>query len=148
MAVFREDPYGQYNFLVDLGDGAEGADAGFSEVSGLDVEIDVIEYRSGSSRVNSPVKLGGLVKYGNVTLTRGIVGSVRLWEWIKQAINGDMGVRRTVTIQLLDEQRQVVLTWRLVRAWPVRHVSGPLIGGGTNVAVEELVIAHEGMEVT
>ena len=107
----------------------------------------MIEYRSGNSRVNTPTKLNGLVRYGDVSLKRGIIGSLRLWEWIKASINSDPTARRTVRIQLLDEQHQPVMTWRLVRARPVRHVSGPLIGGGSDVAVEELVIAHEGLDI-
>lgn len=147
MAVMREHPYGNFNFLVDLGDGVEpaGPDGAFSEVSGLDVSIEVIEYRTGSDKVNSPRKLTGLTTYGDVTLKRGIIGSLRLWEWIEASIRGQ--AQRSVVITLLDEEQNPVMSWKLRNARPVRHVSGPLQGGSSDVAVEELVLAHEGLDI-
>lgn len=145
----REDPYGQFNFLVDIGDGTDPSspDGAFSEVSGLDVSIEVVEYRAGSDPTSSPRKLNGLVKYGDVTLKRGLIGSLRLWEWIRAAIRGSGDAQRSVTITLLDAERQPVMTWRLRNARPVRHTSGPLRGGSSEVAVEELVLAHEGLDI-
>ena len=149
MAVLREDPYGQFNFLVDLGDGTDSSapDGGFGEVSGLDVSIEVVEYRAGSDPTNTPRKLNGLVKYGDVTLKRGLMGSLRLWEWIESAIRGSGDAQRSVRITLLDAERQPVMSWRLRNARPVRHASGPLRGGSSDVAVEELVLAHEGLDI-
>lgn len=68
MAVTRDHPYTQFNFLVDFGDGGGGVEAGFAEVSGLDAHLDVIEYRNGNSKVNEPIKLAGLSRVGDVTL--------------------------------------------------------------------------------
>lgn len=149
MAVMREDPYGQFNFLVEVGDGTDPSspDGAFSEVSGLDVTIEVVEYRTGNDRTNSPRKLNGLAKYGDVSLKRGLIGSVRLWEWIEATIQGSGEAQRSVTITLLDAEREPVMSWKLRNARPVRHVSGPLRGGSSEVAVEELVLAHEGLDI-
>jgi phage tail-like protein len=149
MAVLREDPYGQFNFLVEVGDGtdARSPDGAFSEVSGLDVTIEVVEYRTGNDATNSPRKLNGLAKYGDVSLKRGLIGSVRLWEWIEATIRGSGEAQRSVRITLLDAEREPVMSWTLRNARPVRHVSGPLRGGGSEVAVEELVLAHEGLDI-
>ena len=116
-------------------------------MSGLDVTLDVVEYRAGNDRTNSPRKLNGLARYGDVSLHRGLIGSLRLWEWIQATIDGSAEARRTVTITLLDDEREAVMTWTLRNARPVRHVSGPLRGGSNDVAVEELVLAHERMDI-
>lgn len=149
MATLRDRPYVQFNFLVDLGDGnTEGPEAGFAEVSGLSMEIDVIEYRNGNSRENHVMKLPGLAKVGNVTLKRGVIGSLALWRWIDQVRNGDAGALRNVTIHLQNEDRSaIVQTWRLLRARIVKHTSGPFNAKGNDVAMEEIVIAFERLEL-
>jgi phage tail-like protein len=149
MVVTRADPYGQFNFLVTLGDAVDPAspDGAFTEVSGLDVTIAVVEYRAGNDATNTARKLNGLATYGDVTLRRGLIGSLRLWEWIQATIRGSTDAERSVTITLLDAEHDAVMSWTLRNARPVRHVSGPLRGGSSDVAVEELVIAHEGMDI-
>jgi phage tail-like protein len=148
MAVARDHPYAQFNFLVDLGNGTDGVDAGFAEVSGLDAQVDVIEYRNGNSKVNEPIKITALSRVGDVTLKRGIIGTLSLWEWYAQVRTGDPNSTRTVTIQLLDEQRDgPVMTWLLHGARPVKHVSGPLDATGTDVAIEELVLSYDRLDV-
>jgi phage tail-like protein len=149
MATLRDRPYVQFNFLVDLGDGnTEGPEAGFAEVSGLSMEIDVIEYRNGNSRENQVMKLPGLAKVGNVTLKRGVIGSLALWRWIDQVRNGDAGALRNITIHLQNEDRSaIVQTWRLLRARIVKHTSGPFNAKGSDVAMEEIVIAFERLEL-
>jgi phage tail-like protein len=149
MAKMRDRPYVQFNFLVDLGDGqTDGPEAGFAEVSGLSMEIDVIEYRNGNSRENQVMKLPGLAKVANVTLKRGVMGSLALWRWIDQVRNGDAGALRTVTVQLQNEDRSaIVQTWRLLRARIVKHTSGPFNAKGNDVAMEEVVIAFERLEL-
>lgn len=149
MPILRETPYPQFNFLVDLGDGdTQSARAGFAEVTGLGTEISVIEYRAGNSRDNSPMKIPGLSRAGDVTLKRGISGSTDLYAWLDQARNGASGNRRTVTISLLNEDRsQTVQTWKLLRAFPIKHVSGPLDASGKDVAIEELVLCCERIEL-
>ena len=149
MATMRDRPYVQFNFLVDLGDGnTDGPEAGFAEVSGLSMEIELIEYRNGNSRENQAMKLPGLAKVGNVTLKRGLIGSLALWRWIDQIRNGDAAALRTVTIHLQNEDRSaVVQTWRLLRARIVKHTSGPFNAQGNEVAMEEVVIAFERLEL-
>jgi phage tail-like protein len=92
MAVLRDRPYAPFNFLVDLGDGAtEGPQAGFQEVSGLSTEVSVIEYRNGNSKENGVMKITGLNKATDVTLKRGVMGSLGLYAWLDQIRNGDQG---------------------------------------------------------
>ena len=143
MAVQRDNPYLNFNFLVDLGLGDE---LGFSEVEVPSGEIEVIEYREGGDRVNSARKLPGLTKYPNVTLKRGITGRTDLFEWWKSVRDGQ-AQRRNVTITLLDEQRQAVLRWHLRDAFPVKIEGSSLNATGNEVAIETLELAHEGLEI-
>lgn len=149
MAVLRERPYTRFNFLVDLGDGnTEGPNAGFQEVSGIGMEVTVIEYRTGNARENSVMKITGLNKATDVTLKRGIIGSLSLYQWLDQIRNGDQQALRTVTIQLQNEDHTaVVQTWKLLRARIIKHTSGPLNASGNDVAMEEAVLAYERLEM-
>ncbi|MGE0816195.1 MAG: phage tail protein [Vicinamibacterales bacterium] len=148
MAVRRDTPYPQFNFLVNLGSGeTDGPDAGFQEVSGIGMTLDVIEYRNGNDRENAVRKLPGLARYPNVTMKRGVIGSLALYQWIDQSRNADAAAARTVTVELLSEDRAPVQTWKLLRARIVKHVSGPFNGKGTDVAIEELVLAYERLEL-
>ena len=149
MAVFRDRPYTQFNFLVDLGNGVtEGPAAGFQEVSGIGMEVTVTEYRNGNSKENSVMKITGLSKSTDVTMKRGIIGSLDLYQWLNQIRNGDQKALRTVTIQLQNENRtDSVQTWKLLRARIIKHTSGPLNAKGTDVAMEEMVLAYERLEM-
>lgn len=149
MAVLRDRPYTGFNFLVDLGDGnTEGPRAGFQEISGLGTEVTVVEYRNGNAKENNPIKLTGLSKVADITLKRGIIGTTDLYVWLDQIRNGDQGALRTVTIQLQNEDHtQVVMTWKLLRARIVKHTSGPFNAKGSEVAIEEMVLAAERLEV-
>ncbi len=149
MATLRDRPYACFNFLVDLGDGqTEGPDGGFSEVSGLSQEVEVIEYRNGNARENAPMLLPGLARTGRVTLRRGLMGSLRLWQWMAQVRDGGVDALRTVTISLQNEDHSgTAMTWRLLRARIVKHVSGPLNAKGGDVAMEEIVLAFERLEI-
>jgi phage tail-like protein len=149
MAILRERPYHQFNFPVDLGDGnTEGPDAGFMEVGPIGMEVAVVEYRNGNSKENQVMKITGLAKTSDVTLKRGVIGSLRLYQWLDQIRNGDVAAMRTVTVQLQSEDHtNVVQTWKLLRARIIKHVSGPLNAKGTDVAMEELVLAYERLEL-
>src|SRR6266446_2982263 len=118
MAELRDRPYVQFNFLVDLGTGnTEGPDAGFQEVSGIGMEVTVAEYRNGNEKENSVRKITGLNKSTDVTLKRGVIGSLNLYNWLNQIRNGNQTAFRTVTIQLQNEDHTaVVATWKLLRA--------------------------------
>src|SRR5437879_5914086 len=149
MATLRERPYVQFNFLVDLGTGnTDGPDAGFQEVSGIGMEVTVSEHRLGNAKENSVQKITGLNKATDVTMKRGVIGSLTLYNWLNQIRNGDQTALRTITIQLQNEDHSaVVLTWKLLRARIIKHTSGPLNAKGTDVAMEELVIAYERLEM-
>jgi len=149
MAILRERPYVQFNFLVGLGAGAtDGAEAGFQEVSGIGMEVTVSEYRNGNERENSVRKITGLNKVSDVTLKRGVIGSLNLYQWLDDIRNGNQNALRTVTIQLQSEDHtSVVQTWKLMRARITKHTSGPFNAKGTDVAMEELVLAYERLEM-
>lgn len=141
--VQRNEPYSAFNFIVSF-DGI-GA-AGFQEVSGLTVETEVIEYRDGLERTNSVVKLPGLNKYGNLTLKRGLTGDLGLWNWMLATIDG-RPQRSDGSLSLLNEEREEVLRWLIRRAWPCKYSGPGLVAGSSEVAIETLMIAHEGFRV-
>jgi phage tail-like protein len=149
MAVFRDRPYVQFNFLVDLGTGnTDGPDAGFQEISGIGMEVTVAEYRNGNEKENSVRKITGMNKATDVTMKRGVIGSLSLYQWLNQIRNGDQNALRNVVIQLQNEDHTaVVQTWKLLRARIIKHTSGPLNAKGTDVAMEELVVAYERLEM-
>jgi len=149
MAVKRDRPYVQFNFLVDLGTGnSDGADAGFQEVSGIGMEVTVAEYRNGNEKDNSVRKITGLNKSTDVTMKRGVIGSLTLYEWLNQIRNGDQNALRNIVVQLQNEDHTaVVQTWKLLRARIIKHTSGPMNAKGTDVAMEELVVAYERLEM-
>jgi phage tail-like protein len=149
MAVQRDLPYAQFNFQVDLGTGeTEGPRAGFQECNEIGVAVEVIEYRNGNERTNDVRKLAGLTRVNDVTLRRGIIGSLDLFNWLDQIRNGDQAAVRTVRIELLNEDHTaVVQTWILHRARPVKHVSGPFNAQCSDVAIEELTLAYERLEL-
>ncbi|HEV2883455.1 MAG TPA: phage tail protein [Pyrinomonadaceae bacterium] len=135
----RNDPYKNFNFLVD----AEGLTAGFMEVSGLGAEVDVIEYREGGDSVVR--KLPGLTKFPNVTLKRGVTNSAELFQWFKTVMDGQVQ-RRNCTIVLLDDARVPVVRWRLSEAWPRKYEGPDLKATGNEVAIESLEICYEYLE--
>src|SRR5215213_7317748 len=149
MAVLRERPYVQFNFLVDLGTGStDGPEAGFQECSGIGMEVTVSEYRNGNEKENSVRKITGMNKSTDVTMKRGVIGSLNLYNWLHQIRNGDQSALRTVTVQLQNEDHTaVVQTWKLLRARIIKHTSGPMNAKGTDVAMEELVVAYERLEM-
>lgn len=148
MAVLRDRPYVQFNFLVDLGTGGTEAEAGFQELSGIGMEVTVVEYRNGNAKENSVMKITGMNKSTDVTLKRGVIGSLNLYNWLNDIRNGNQSATRTVTIQLQSEDHTaVVQTWKLMRARVIKHTSGPLNAKGTDVAMEELVLAYERLEM-
>jgi phage tail-like protein len=149
MAVLRDRPYTQFNFLVDLGTGdTERPDAGFQECSSIGMEVAVIEYRNGNDRENNVLKLTGLCKCPDVTLRRGIIGSLSLYQWLDQIRNGGQDALRNVVINLMSEDHSsVVQTWKLLRARIVKYTSGPLNAKASCVAIEEIVLAYERLEI-
>ena len=122
MALLRERPYVQFNFLVDLG--------------------------TGNAKENSVMKITGMNKSTDVTLKRGVIGSLDLYQWLNDIRNGNQAAIRNVVVHLQNEDHTaVVITWKLMRARIIKHVSGPMNAKGTDVAMEELTLAYERLEM-
>ena len=132
------------HFLVTF-DGVIDSAIGFAEVSGIEVTVAEIEYRSGGDKT-SIRKIPGLAKYTNITLKRGVAPDLTLWNWMKTVLDGNV-VRATGRIQLLDQQRNPLRTWKVRNAFPVRYEGPTLRATGNEVAIETLEICHEGLEV-
>jgi phage tail-like protein len=141
--AFRERPYSQFNFQVDFGVDPNSPQAGFQDVSGLGMEITIAEYRNGNEKDNSPRKITGTYKVPDVTLKRGVMGDDTLYQWLNEVRNGSQEALRTVTIHLLAEDRSPAQSWKLTNARPTKYTGPQLTGKGTDVAIEELVIASE-----
>ncbi len=149
MAELRETPYGVFNFLVNLGDGTEGeVQGGFAEVSGLNAEITVAEYRNGNAKTNYVSKVPAIHKAGDVTLKRGVIGAENIYNWLDQIRAGDVKAKRNVVINLVSEDRSgTVLSWKLINAMPIKWTGPTLTAkGGSDVAMEELVLSVEHIE--
>ena len=138
-------PLPKFRFEVDLGPGMQGV--AFQEVSGMDVENQIIEYRKSNSTLFSIEKMPGIVKYGNVTMKRGVfVNDNTFWSWHQQ-ITMNTITRRTVVIKLLDETGNATMQWTLNNAWPTKITSTDLKSDGNEVAVDAIEIAHEGIVI-
>lgn len=142
----RDVPYGAFNFTVNFTGGETFG--GFSDVSGLGTELTIAEYRNGNDPENHVRKVPGMHKVTDVTLKRGIVNSATLWQWIKETHTQGPATRQDVTVTLLDEARDAVQTWTLRGALPMKY-TGPTLAakGGTDVAMEELVLSVEGFDI-
>jgi len=146
--VFREDPYGAYNFEVTVtgvSDDGRAVRGSFTEVSGLEVEVPPIEYRNGSENITVR-KIPGLIKYTNITLKRGITGDLAFWNWLLDAMNGQV-VRAEGSVVLLDENRQEVQRWNFRRGWPCKWTGPGLNAANNEIAMETVEICHEGLEI-
>lgn len=139
-------PMAKFRFEVDLGTELKGI--AFQEVSGMDVENQIIEYRKSNSPLFSTEKMPGIKKYGNITMKRGVfVNDNTFWNW-HAAISMNTIKRCTVLIKLLDESGKVTMQWQLDNAWPTKITSTDLKSDGNEVAVDSLEIAHEQLTIT
>ena len=137
----RRDPYVNFNFLVEINGMIE---AGFSEVSGLNIETEVFEYKEGG--VNAYIhKLPTQTKYSNIILKRGVTDSVELWQWQNKAVAGKVE-RRSGSIILLNETGEENARWNFKDGWPCKWKGPNFKANGNEVAIEILEIAHEGIE--
>ncbi len=137
-------PLPKFHFQVEW-ENAKENDFSFTEVSGMDVETEMIEYRHGNSREYSKVKMPGMQKFSNITLKRGTFkGLGTYYEWYDTIALNTVD-RRSVTIKLLNEEHQPVVVWRLKNAWPVKVQATDLKADGNEVAIETMEIAHEGL---
>ena len=147
MATERVNPYPQFNFTVNLGDGIR---AGFQECSNIGMEMTVVEYRNGNDLTNNVRKITGLNKASDVTLKRGAIGVLDLYGWLDEIRNGTSNGVRNVTINLMSEDKTnttPVLTWRLLNARITKYVGGPMNAKGTDIAMEELTLSYERLEM-
>jgi phage tail-like protein len=143
--ALRDNPYGAFNFMVKLGNegGEDQIVGGFSDVSGLGDEVKYSEYRNGNDKENHVRKIANVHNPTDVSLKRGVIGDLRLFNWLKATREGDFDPR-TVTVTLLDERRSPVCSWILQQAQPKKWVGPTLTGkGGADVAMEQLDLTCE-----
>ena len=137
-------PYRNFRFRLEI----DGLDAGsFSEVSGFDATMDVVEYRAGDDPAITPTKLPGLIKYGNITLKWGPSETMVLYDWLIDITEGTIE-KKTVTLTALDEEGSPAASWRCINAWPVKYTAPDFNGTSSEVAIETIELAHEGLTRT
>ncbi len=130
--------------LLDVGD----LQAAFSEVTGLGSESAVVEIREGGDASQKVIKVPGRLKWQDITLKRGLTSNMDLWDWRKVIEDGGEGFRKDGSLTLLNERRQPIARWEFTNAWPSK-VSGPTLNArGNEIAIEEMVLTHEGIDRT
>lgn len=144
MARRPEDPLAGFNFLLESGGLLR---AGFSEITGLNSESDVIDYRNGDEDINVR-KISGLKKFGMVTLKSGVLASADqdMLAWRQSVENGDIQ-RQDISIVLMDERREEQVRYNLRNAWPSKWVGPDLKAGANEIAIQQLEICHEGVSL-
>lgn len=136
-------PVSVFHFQVEWG----GSRVGFTEVSGLTIEVQPIDYREGSYKDYQVTKMPGIPQFTNITLKRGIFrGDNEFYQWLT-TIKLNQVERRDITISLLNEDHQPLMVWNVSQAW-VTKVNGPSLNSTSNeVAVEEIELCHEGLTI-
>lgn len=142
MAVPRNDPYVAFTYLIEIGQIRVG---GFNEVSGLDAEIEPVEYRNGDEDFVKR-KLPGIKKFPNIVLKRGIIGDLDAFAWFRAGALGAVD-RREGAIILRDEERNEVMRWKFIRGWACKYTGPSLKADSSAVAIESIEICHEGLDV-
>ena len=142
-------PIPKFHFRVEI----DGEEMSFMEVSGLEVNTEVIEYRHGDSEVFSPMKMAGLVKTSNLTLKKGIFeGDDRLLELIQRIYDkeyyGAEDTRMDILIELLDEEGETIMSWNVQRAFPIKYSGTDLKSDANEVAIESIEFAYEAIELS
>ena len=136
-------PLPKFHFQVEWG----GSKIGFTEVSGLDITTEVIEYRDGASPEYSKVKMPGQRKFSNITLKRGSFKSDNeFYNWFN-TVSLNTIERRNLTVSLLNENHEPVIVWKVKNAWPTKITPTDLKADGNEVAVESIELAHEGLTI-
>ena len=139
----RVDPYGGFNFLVEI-DGITRA--AFQEASGFDSTIDVTEHREGGENTTLR-KLPAMTKYSIITLKWGLTQDPELYDWHRKWVTGDPAAKRANgSIVVLDRQGQEQVRWNFFQAWPTKWTGPTFNAEGNDVAIETLELAHEGIE--
>ena len=139
----RTSPYSAFNFLVEFN--GQDISAGFSEVSGLGVEVTIAEYRDGTDKENHVRKVPGMHKVSDVTLKRGIINSKDLWDWLNVVRTSGVEAQRDVAVTMMDEAGQSAVQKWVLRGVVPQKYTGPSLQakGGSDVAMEELVLSAE-----
>jgi phage tail-like protein len=136
-------PLPKFHFRVEWG----GSKIGFTEVTGLDFQVEPIEYREGSSPEYHKIKMPGMHKFSNITLKRGTFsGDIEFYKWMK-TISLTKVERRDITISLLNESHEPVMSWSIKNAFPIKVQASDFKADGNEVAVETLELAHEGLKI-
>jgi len=136
-------PHTKNHFKVEWG----GTNIGFMEVSGLTMEIDVVDYREGGSPESIFRKMPGLKKFSDVVLKRGIIkNDDDFYRWISTATFNQVE-RRDVVISLLNEKHEPVVIWKIRNAFPNKLEYSPLQANKSDVIIESLTLTHEGLTV-
>lgn len=143
-------PLPKFHFQMEWG----GTKIGFTEISGLDVETEVIEYRHGASPEYIKTKQPGMQKYSNITCKRGSFQSDNeYFDWWKETKMFQEGnetgsiYRRDLTISLLNENHEPIMVWKVKNAWPTKIQSTDLKADGNEVAIESMELVHEGLVI-
>ena len=136
------DPYGNFNFLVEL-DGISRA--AFQECSGFDSTIDVIEHREGGENTVLR-KLPGMTKFSNIVLKWGVTDDRELYDWHRNVVQGDIE-RKNGSIVMLNRKGEEVVRWNFMRAWPTKWDGPDFNAEGNDVAIETLELAHDGLAI-
>ncbi len=134
-------PNPKFRYKVEI-DGIEAG--GFTEVTGNDITIEAIEYREGDMTAETPMKVPGLKKYGNLTLKQGLADSKVLYDWLASGLQGAVE-RKTVTITLNNDSQAAAASWQVINAWPTKYTAPDLNATASEIAIETLEIAHEGL---
>ena len=144
LVVMANYPLSRYHFMVQWG----GTKINFSEVSGLSMEVAVVEYRDGLQPDQHATKMPGLRKFSNIVLKRGIQkNDHEFFAWIN-TVQANTVERRDITISLLDETHQPALVWKVKNAWPCKYEIAPLQANSNEVLIETLELAHEGLSLS
>jgi phage tail-like protein len=140
----RTDPLVGYHFHVEI-DGITQAQ--FRECSGLGSESQVVEYKESVKGVTTLRKQPGPIKWQDITLKRGVTDIMELWNWRKQVEQGKVDeARKNGSIVLYNQAEKEIARWNFKEGWPSK-LNGPTVKADANeVAIEELTIAHEGLE--
>ena len=137
-------PLPKFHFEVEW---LEGARIAFTEVSGLDVETEIIEYRTGDSREYSKQKIPGMQKYANITMKRGVFASDNAYYDWWNTVSLNTVTRHDVIVTLKNEAHEPVMVWKIKNAWPTKIASTDLKADGNEIAIESIELAHEGLEI-
>lgn len=140
-------PLPKFHFQVEWG----GTRIGFTEISGLAFETEVIEYREGNTPTYNKSKQPGLTKYSNITLKRGVfLGDFEMFELWRNTMmfqEGKTKFRRDISIKLLDEEHKPVITWLVAKAWPCKVIFADLKADANEIIIETMELVHEGLSI-